>query len=218
MRTALTVLAITAGCVVFFLALPPNTLSPFCKYRAQYRLDATLQVGNELLTSSVVRQSTQSRAWISVMNSAGCPSHYGTTLSFRAKNDRVFLIHTEICKSAEKFPQNPVDVIEYCSQNWPLRPVGFIVDSATAPTTWEPFNFLTGDHGARLISMKAMPTWSHPYDDLETTAPNILRSTFETNLVNVWAYSPERTVSFGRRRSHGDSKFRVRILPSSPPS
>jgi hypothetical protein len=216
-RTALTLLAVTAVAAagLTFWALPPNTLNPMCTYRAQYRLDATLQVGSELLTSSVVRQSSHSRRWISNMNSGGCGQLYGTALSFRAKDDRVFLIHTDICLSAEKFPQNPVDVIEHCSPDWPNKPIGFIVDSANKPTTWEPFNFLTGEQGAKLISMTATPTWRHASDDLEKIAPNILGSVFETDNVRGWWNSPDRIISFKRR--HGNAVFNVRVLQTRPP-
>ncbi|WP_105416448.1 hypothetical protein [Neorhizobium sp. T25_27] len=208
-RTSLALLAVIGAGLIFW-TLPPNTLNPLCTYRAQYRLDATLQVGRELLTSSVVRQTSQSREWISVMNSGGCGQHYGIALSFRAKDDRVFLIHTDICQSAERSLQNAVDVIEHCSQNWPNKPIGFIVDSANTPTTWKPFNFLFGDEGAKLISMKAIPTWHHPSDDLEKTAPNILRSVFVTDYVNGWWDSPERILSFKRR--YGYTVFNVRKL------
>jgi hypothetical protein len=212
-RTALALVA-AIGAGLTFWHLPANTLHPFCTYRAQYRLDATLQVGGELLTSSVVRQSSQSRQWIYVMNSGGCGQRYGTALTFRAKDDRVFLIHADICQSAEKFPENPVDVIEHCSQNWPYRPIGFIVDSASKPTTWKPFNFLIGDQDAKLISMKATPTWHPPSDDLEKSAPNILKSVFETDNVNGWSNSPERIISFERR--HGNTEFNVRISQTRP--
>jgi hypothetical protein len=188
-RSALTLLAVTAVAAagLTFWALPPNTLNPMCTYRAQYRLDATLQVGSELLTSSVVRQSSHSRRWISNMNSGGCGQLYGTALSFRAKDDRVFLIHTDICLSAEKFPQNPVDVIEHCSPDWPNKPIGFT----------------------------ATPTWRHASDDLEKIAPNILGSVFETDNVRGWWNSPDRIISFKRR--HGNAVFNVRVLQTRPP-
>lgn len=200
-------LAICVG-VLAFWALPPNTLDPFCTYRSQYRLDAVLQVGNELLASTVFVQESHSRHWVSQMNSAGCVQRYGKALSFRSLDDRVFLIHSDICRSVEQLSEFQVDVIEHCSRNWPNEPIGFIVDNATKPTTWKPFNFLKGDQDVKLVSMKASPTLWHPSDDLQNTAPNILKSSFATNNPNGWWNSPERILN---RRRGNNIKFHVRM-------
>lgn len=211
-KNAIISLALLILGTLAFRALPPNTVNPFCTYRAQYRLDATLQVGDERISSFAIRQSSQSRRWISVMNSSGCNSFYGGAIAFKSKDNRVFLIPTDVCEKAEKSLNENVDVIKTCSTSWPNRSIGFIIDNGENPTNWQIFNFLSGDKNARLTSMNAKSTWRHPHDEIEKIAPNVLKAYFDFG--NDWWYSPERILSFERRS--GSMSFRVQKIGPSP--
>ncbi|WP_148663395.1 hypothetical protein [Bosea vaviloviae] len=183
--------------VMAYWALPPNTLNPFCTYRAQYRLEATLQVDDELINATAVRQLSQSRRWVSVINSGGCGSGV-EAMGFKSKDNRVFLIDTYVCGKAEDlfFDKkdytviNNVDIIKNCSNNWPNKSIGFIVDNSDNPTTWQPFNFLASDSRVKLISMSAESTWRHPLSNIHVISPNLLKTEFAVG--QDWWNSPAR--------------------------
>jgi len=113
------------------------------------------------------------------------------------------MIDTYICANAEKLLSNKVnymtsvivDVIKNCSNNWPNKSIGFIVDNSNKPTSWQTFNFLKGEHKAKLISMSAQSTIRYPYSNMKSISPNILKIDFDYG--DSWWNSPARIVGIG---------------------
>ena len=78
----------------------PNTLSPFCSYDLTYQLTATVRIGGENITDSIIYQHPVSRDWIKGIIS-GCEARYSFVLSFRTKSGSVLLLPAHICSDAK---------------------------------------------------------------------------------------------------------------------
>lgn len=185
--------------VVATLWLLPSTrtaFDPFCTYRVNARIEATIEVGGELYHSQAVYRASQSRDWISVINSGGCKETRGTALVFRLNNDAVILVPNGLCRSAERVfrTEGLSDIVVDCDGK--PRPDGdaFALDSGTTPTLWKP---LTWGEEVKLISMQAERSFASPDDLLDQMAPGVLDARFDTN--GHWWRSPERVIPFGRR-------------------
>lgn len=195
-RTSVLLLVCAIGALAFW-ALPPNAMNPLCTVKAQYRVDAELQTGDETIKSNVIMQHAISS--IGAINSGGCKSYYGDAIAFRSKSDLVYLIPSLICNKALTLLEYDVNVIQTCSAEWPNKSIGFIINDANSPKTWETFNFLSGSSGVKLVKMHAKSTWRHPYDNLDIIAPNIVKTYYEGK---NWWYSPERILYFFRRNGN----------------
>ena len=96
---------ILVGAVLAFLALawnlsPPNSFSLFCTYDISYRLEATISVNGKDYSDWVQFQNSKSQHWIEGINYNGCPSTYGTALSFKLDSGAVLLVPAHICPNA----------------------------------------------------------------------------------------------------------------------
>lgn len=181
-----------AAWVTIFWMSPPGEFNPFCTYDSQYELSASLRVGDQLLQSTVRTQSSHSRRWIRGLNHAGCQQSYGTALSFRASDGRVFLVPTTICPLAKEVMHDleKVDVLRMCRKRWRNKTIGTIVTTASKPVSWQPFNFIESET-ANLVAMNANSyRWGSPSDDIDDKIPNLLNTSFETGS-NSWS-SPSR--------------------------
>jgi hypothetical protein len=78
-------------------------------------------------------------------------------------------------------------------QHWAV-----LVDSAARPGKWR--NVANGNE-FRISRMVASSTWDNPADNIESVAPNLLRSEFERAKVR-WNQSPERLLPFKRRANY----------------
>jgi hypothetical protein len=188
---------------VAYWASPPTTLNPFCTYVSQYELQGTIRVGDEVLQSTVYRQRTMSRRWVSTIG--GCMPQYGTLLSFKARNGRVFLVPTELCPLAERvlLDIGKVDVARMCNAKLgklsrPREEYGYVVSTAGNPTSWSPFE-LAGNSPITVVSMVAVVTKKWPSDDLETLAPNLLKTQFVFD--SSWWNSPARFLARGEKKT-----------------
>jgi hypothetical protein len=184
------------------------TLDPFCTYRLNARIEATIEVGDKLYHSNAIYRASQSRDWISPINSGGCTETDGTALVFKLDNDAVILVPNGLCQRAENVfkATGRSDVVADC-QGKP-RPDGdaFALDSGTAPTLWQPIAW-GGD--VKLIAMKAERSFGSPKDLLEQNAPGVLDAGFVYD--GNWWQSPERVIPFDRRYNKDEPyRFQVR--------
>lgn len=217
------VIAITGGYTVYRQS-PHYTLDPTCTYDLTYRLTATIELGGERYSADVVHQRSRSRKWLSGINSAGCPQTYGTALSFRLADHRLILIGSDVCSAAlqrlagslNEFysgdyatamtQHRKLDLTPLCTGIGRPRPrdqdayEGFLIDNADHPAWWGGFKFdstLPGsDQTIHLVSADIEAADLSPSDNIEKTAPELLKTAFE---YDEWWNSPERVLSFERR-------------------
>lgn len=194
MRLAeIVILALFGIAVVWVLiTAPPGSLSPFCTYTTQYELTASLHVDGQILVSSVRTQHSQSRRWVSTINSGGCQQSHGRTLAFKASDGRAFLIPTLLCPLAEDVLMDvqQVDVLRICQGRWPNKAVGFIVNTADRPTVWGPFDF-SKSGAVKLVAMEAKSyTWGSPDDNIDELLPALAETFFDDG--GSWWNSPNR--------------------------
>jgi hypothetical protein len=217
--------ALTAACGLAFVVYqrsPPNTFNPFCTYRLAYRLNVSLEIGGKQYASEVVRQLSQSRQWISTMNS-GCRQGLGMAMPFRLEDNRLVLISSYICPKAlhaladtgkeyrsDDFVQamrehRKVDVTSLCVGVSRNRPApysesysGFIIDDADHPKRWRGFNFESANMKEliRIDSAVAEAIDIAPEDQLDKVAPEVLKTTFT---YDNWSASPETLLPLFRR-------------------
>lgn len=207
MRFAQRCVWICGGWFFFTLFLPPYSLHPLCTYSSLYHLKARISFEGRSYSTDVVHQNAMSRAWISTMNSAGCDQPNGKALAFRLANDKVVLIPSRICTSAETIlrQRGSVDVLQACRTKRQSYSNGFVIDSAEHPRKWMPISF---GKEIQLEEVTATITWDQPYDNLTTIAPSLLKSGFEYG--HDWWASPDRIVSFARRYKR-NSAFSYRV-------
>lgn len=189
------------GSIVY--AAPPYTFHPFCTYRVLSELTADVVVSGEVYSSSVVYQASQSRKWISVINSSGCKSTHGTALVYKLNNGNVALVPSGMCRKAEAElkRKGSVDIAKTCNRRHRPDGIAYFIDSAEHPKRWRE---LSSTDDFQIIEMRATSTWKSPRDNIDAVAPNILKSRFETK--GSWWRSPERFLTFDRR-SHSTKSF-----------
>ena len=192
-----------AGIVLFGFWLwfsPPNSFHPMCTYSVNAAVTADVEVEGEKLTSTVVYQNSGSRAWISIMNSAGCQQRYGDALVYRLPSDSVLIVAAKLCYAAQKevAASGHVDVLRACTGKQARQDRAYIVDTADRPETWRP---ATNGVDFRILSMTATSTWRHPTDDIQSIAPNLLKSYFHNDRSRgiQWSDTPETVIDYARR-------------------
>ncbi len=189
-------LAIPVVLVYLFFSMPSYSFHLFCTYTSNSRLAADIRVGGETHTATVVYQNARSRSWIAGLNSAGCRQTHGTVLVYRLNNDRVIMVPSGMCRKAEDLltSNGQVDVLKACNGRHRRDGDGFAIDSARNPRLWRSI-----DQGSdfKITRMVAEETWDEPTDEIDTIAPNLLRSTFD--YAGNWWHSPERALPFERR-------------------
>jgi hypothetical protein len=160
------------------------------------------------------------------MFSASCKPTHGTALAFRLDDNRLILLSSNICKTAERAiadgskrtyaadvaramrEHRKVDVAPLCmgisrdrdrSMPYFLKYDGFLVDNADKPSRWMGFRFddVSGPQ-FRIVAAIAEAADISPRDDLDKIAPEILKTEFK---YSNWSDSPERVISFWRRHS-----------------
>lgn len=193
------VLAGGAFLFVYIWSSPVNSFHPLCTYTVNARVSADVEVGGTKLSATVVHQNSRSRNWISIMNSAGCKPRYGSALVYRMPDDRVLIVPARLCPAAEKklARSGEVDVLQECTGNQATQEA-FVVDSATHPRKWRA---AVSNRDFRITAMTATSTRSNPSDDIETVAPNLLKSYFgyDRRRSSGVFRSPESLVSYARR-------------------
>jgi hypothetical protein len=218
----LAILVIAGSIYAVYRRSPPYTFDLTCTYDLTYRLSATIELGGERYSSEVVHQRSQSRKWLSVMNSGGCPQTYGTALSFRLADQRLILVGSEICSAALRklagslydndafatamVQHRKLDLMPLCTGIGEPRPrerdlyEGFLIDNADHPAWWGGFKFDStlpdSDQTIHLVSARIEAADISPSDNLQETAPAVLETEFG---FDTWWNSPERIVSFNRR-------------------
>jgi len=185
------------GLAFWYMFSPVNTFHLTCTYTVNARVTADIVVGGKELSASAVYQNSRSRRWISIMNSAGCIQPRGNAIAFNLPGDRVLLVPARLCNKAIDIidDKGTADVLSACNgkndyQNWAV-----LVDSASRPSRWR--NVTNGTE-FQITRMEATSTWNNPEDNLETVAPNLLKSDFERANVK-WNQSPERLLPYRRR-------------------
>jgi hypothetical protein len=192
-----------AGLVLFGLWIwvsPPNSFHPTCTYSVNAVVSAEVEVSGEKLSSEVVHQNSGSRQWISIMNSAGCKQRYGNALVYRLANDSVLIVAARLCYAATKEigRSGHADILSTCTGKQARQDRAYIVDSASRPETWRK---AVNGVDFRILGMTATSTWRHPTDDIETIAPNLLKSYFnhDRNRGIKWGDTPETVLDYARR-------------------
>jgi hypothetical protein len=151
-------------------AKPADTLGLLCTYDIAYRVQATIQVGDETQTAEVIFRETSSSRWIAQMNSAGCLPTHGTAIAYRLADNRVVLVESRICTEAKRAFADPrslysnspgpdylvatqkqveIDLGKFCVGLGGNRNRGganttwdgYLIDDADRPTRWEGFRF-----------------------------------------------------------------------------
>jgi hypothetical protein len=185
-----------------------DAFDPWCTYRYNAQIEATIEVGGKSYHSTAVYRASKSRKWISGMNTGGCIETKGTALVFKLDSGAVILVPNGLCPKAERafISEGRSDVVADCKGK--PRPDGdaFALDSGTNPALWQP---LTWGDDVKLISMNAEQSFGSPSDLLDQNAPGLLDARFDDN-GNWWA-SPERVITF-RRRFNKDEPYRFRVL------
>jgi hypothetical protein len=203
---------------------PSYTFNPTCTYDLTYRLTATIELGGERYSSEVIHQRSRSRKWVQEINSGGCQQTYGTALSFRLADHRLILVGSAVCSAALQklagslkdfynddyaaamVQHRKLDLLPLCTGIGRPRPrdkdayEGFLIDNADHPAWWGGFKFgstLPGsDQAIHLVSAGMEAADIFPSDNIEKTAPEMLKTAFE---YDDWWNSPERILSFHRR-------------------
>lgn len=179
---------------------PPNSFHPTCTYSVNAVVSADVEVDGEKLSSTVVHQSSYSRGWISIMNSAGCQQRYGDALVYRLPNDSVLIVAAKLCSAAQKefAASGDIDVLRACTGKQARQDRAYIVDTADRPETWRP---AINGVDFRILSMTATSTWRHPTDDIGSVAPNLLKSYFHNDRSRgiQWSDTPETVIDYARR-------------------
>lgn len=194
---------VVPGLILFGVWLwfsPPNSFHPTCSYDVNATVTADVEVEGETLTATVVYQNSRSRGWISIMNSAGCQQRYGDALVYRLPNDSVLIVAAKLCSAAKKevAASGYVDVSRTCTGKQARQDRAYIVDNASRPETWRP---ATNGVDFRILRMTATSTWRHPTDEIETIAPNLLKSYFQHDRSRgiTWSDTPETVIDYARR-------------------
>ncbi|OYW54817.1 MAG: hypothetical protein B7Y80_11135 [Hyphomicrobium sp. 32-62-53] len=134
------------------------------------------------------------------MNSAGCKQRYGNALVYRLPNDSVLIVAAKLCYAAQKefAASGHVDVLRACTGKQARQDRAYIVDTADRPETWRP---ATNGIDFRILSMTATSTWRHPTDDIQSIAPNLLKSYFQNDRSRdiQWGDTPETVIDYARR-------------------
>lgn len=190
----------TAGMIAFGFWLwlsPAYSFHPTCTYTVNARVTAEIEVEGEKLTATVIHQNSRSRAWLSIMNSAGCKQRYGNALTYKSRDDRVLILPARLCfRAQQNFPRyGELDVLRACAGQQQGPDMAFMVDSATRPEKWQA---VRNGIDFRIIRMTASSTWSNPSDDMASIAPNLLKAKFKYSQ-NGWSRSPEPFIDFHRR-------------------
>ena len=217
-RRLLWLVLVPAGLFAFaahVLLSPVNSFHPMCTYTVNARVSAEVEVAGERLSSAVVHQNSRSRQWISIMNSAGCKPRYGSALVYRLANDSVLIVPARLCPAAQKklARSGEVDVLRQCTGNQATQEA-FVVDSATHPRKWRA---AVSGRDFRITAMTATSTRSDPSDDIETVAPNLLKSYFgyDRRRSSGVFRSPESLVSYARRydlkKKRPDNSFEFEV-------
>jgi hypothetical protein len=188
---------------------PQYSFHPLCTYGEIYRLRASVDIDGETYASEVVRQTSKSREWIYNLNSAGCGSTHGLALSFRLRDNRVVLLRATLCREgAEALNKaRKIDVSRHCEAiHRPKRAGtsryadGYIVDDAERPASWSRFTLGTPateqNTLIRLTEVSAERVRSDPEDDLDSTAPGLLKASFASK---EWFNSPDQVIPYLRR-------------------
>ena len=131
-----------AGMIAFGVWLWPSpvySFHPTCTYTLNARVTADIEVEGEEVTATVVHQNSRSRAWLSIMNSAGCKQRYGNALTFKLRDDRVLILPARLCSRGEKVVPSygDLDVLSVCAGQQQGPDMAFMVDSATRPSRWQ---------------------------------------------------------------------------------
>lgn len=200
---------------------PPNSFHPTCTYSVNATVSADVEVGGEKLSSTVVHQNSHSRGWISLMNSAGCQQRYGDALVYRLANDSVLIVAAKLCYAAQKevAASGHVDVLRACTGKQARQDRAYIVDTADRPETWRP---ATNGVDFRILSMTATSTRRHPTDEIETIAPNLLKSYFHHDRGRGidWGKTPETVIDYARRydikKHRPDRSFEFEVRYGGP--
>ena len=188
---------------------PQYTFHPLCTYGEIYRLRASVDIDGETYSSEVVRQTSKSRDWIYNLNSAGCGATHGLALSFRLRDNRVVLLRATLCRDgAEALNKaRKIDVSQHCEAIHRPRRAGtsryadgYIVDDAERPAFWSRFTLgaPATDRSTliRLTAVSAERVRSDPEDDLDSTAPGLLKASFDHR---EWFNSPDQLIPYLRR-------------------
>lgn len=188
------------GFAFWYMFSPVNTFHLTCTYTVNARVTADIVVGGQQMSASAVFQNSRSRGWISIMNSAGCIQPRGNAIAFKLPGGRVLLVPAVLCKKAIEALDNDgsADVLSACDGKNDYQHWAVLVDSAARPGKWR--NVANGNE-FRISRMVASSTWDNPADNIESVAPNLLRSEFERAKVR-WNQSPERLLPFKRRANY----------------
>lgn len=195
---------------------PVYSFHPTCTYTLNARVTADIEVEGEKLSATVVHQNSRSRAWISLLNTAGCQQRYGNALTYRLRDDRVLILPSRLCYRGQKaFPSHgEFDVLRACAGHNQGPDTAFMVDSATRPGRWK---VVTNGIDFRIIRMTATSTWRSPTDDIASIAPNLLKAEFKPDRQRSWSRSPEPFIDWHRRynRSLPPNGFAFEVINES---
>ena len=199
------------GCFSLLIATSPRySFHPLCTYGEIYRLSATVDIDGQAYSSQVVRQTTKPRGWTQNFNRAGCEATHGTALSFRLRDNRVVLLRATVCRDGTEALKKvgKIDVMRYCeaihlnrtNRNPGRYADGFIVSDAERPAFWSRFMFGTPATEKktviRLTSVEAEKVHADVQDELEKSAPGLLKASFGyTDLYN----RPDEIIPYLRR-------------------
>ena len=206
-------LFIIVGLIVFLIYAwrsPPNTFDPLCTYTVNAHVSADVEISGQTFTANVVYQNSQSRRWISQLNSAGCTQKNGNALVYKLPKDRLLIFPSHLCYPAEKLIQKTghVDILNACPLERARQNRGFFIDSSENPRRWR---HARNGSDYEITRMTATTTWDDPSDNIETVAPKLLSSRFEygRHIAMTWSKSPEALIPYSRRRPYlpkGDTR------------
>jgi hypothetical protein len=210
--------------LVYASASPQYSFHPLCTYGEIYRLRATVDIDGEAHSAEVVRQTSKSREWIYNLNSAGCEATHGLALSFRLRDNRVVLLPATLCRDGADALRKArrIDVSRHCEAiHRPKRAGasryadGYMVHDAERPASWSRLALGTPaterNIVVRLTEVSAERVRADPEDDLDDTAPGLLKASFASR---EWFNSPERVIPYLRRSDfyrQNNRRFRYEV-------